>query len=110
MDAFSTGVILGRVVGDVFRRRKRQLPSTIVTSLSIHMRLNLLASGRFLIMLPVRMVRHRAHRAWLRALNIDLSDSSAPVAAITVRKRNAGGVLRLFQEGCRKIAHEMKTS
>lgn len=99
---------LGRVVGDVFRKRKLQLPCTIVTTLSIHMRLNLLTSGRFLTMLPARMVRHRAHRAWLRALNIDLSDSSAPVAAITVRKRSAGGALNIFQKACREVAHEMQ--
>lgn len=101
---------LGRVVGDVFRHRKLPLPSTVVTTLSIHMRLNLLASGRFLTMLPARMVRHRAHKAWLRALNIDLSDSAAPVAAITVRKRSAGGALKLFQKACRDVAHEMQTS
>ncbi len=38
---------LGRVVGDVFRRRKPELPSTIVTTLSIHMRLNLLSAGSY---------------------------------------------------------------
>lgn len=98
---------LGRVVGDVFQRRKLELPSTIVTTLSIHMRLNLLASGRFLTMLPERMAQHRAHRAWLRALNIDLSDSSAPIGAITLRKRSASGALKLFQQACREAAHEM---
>lgn len=50
---------LGRVVADVFQRRKLELPATIATTLSIYMRLNLLAGGRFLTMLPARMVRHR---------------------------------------------------
>jgi DNA-binding transcriptional LysR family regulator len=92
---------LGRVVGDVFRRRKLDLPAAVVTTLSIYMRLNLLASGRFLTMLPERMARHRANRAWLRALSIDLPDSSGPIALITVKRRRVGGALKLFQKVCR---------
>lgn len=92
---------LGRVVVDVFRQRKLPLPPSIVTTLSVHMRLNLLASGRFLTMLPERMVRQRANRAWLRAIDIDLPESRGPIASITVKKRNAGGALKLFQQACR---------
>jgi len=92
---------LGRVVVDVFQRQKLSLPPAIVTTLSVHMRLNLLASGRFLTMLPERMVRQRANRAWLRALDIDLPESRGPIASITVKKRNVGGVLKLFQQACR---------
>jgi DNA-binding transcriptional LysR family regulator len=92
---------LGRVVVDVFRRRKLSLPPVIVTTLSVHMRLNLLASGRFLTMLPARMVRQRANHAWLRALDIDLPESSGPIASITVKKRSIGGALKLFQQACR---------
>jgi len=92
---------LGRVVVDVFRRRKLSLPSAVVTTLSVHMRLNLLASGRFLTMLPARMVRQRANRAWLRALDIDLPESAGPIASITVKKRSIGGALKLFQQACR---------
>jgi DNA-binding transcriptional LysR family regulator len=65
------------------------------------MRLNLLASGRFLTMLPERMVRQRANRAWLRALDIDLPEIRGPIASITVKKRNVGGALKLFQQACR---------
>ena len=92
---------LGRVVVDVFRRRKLELPATVVTTLSIHMRLNLLAGGRFLTMLPLRMVRQRANRAWLRALSIDFPDSAGPIALITVKHRSIGGALKLFQKACR---------
>jgi DNA-binding transcriptional LysR family regulator len=66
------------------------------------MRLNLLASGRFLTMLPLHMVRQRANKAWLRALSIDLSDSAGPIAAITVRNRSVGGAMKLFKQACRQ--------
>ena len=93
---------LGRIVGDVFRRQKLDLPKAVVTTLSIHMRLNMLASGRFLTMLPSRMVRQRANKAWLRALPIDLPGSAGPVASMTIKKRSIGGALRLFQDACRE--------
>lgn len=92
---------LGRVVADLFRRRKLELPAAVVSSLSIHMRLNLLASGRFLTMLPERMVRQAAHKSWLRALSIDLPDSAGAIATLTVRRRKASGALDLFLKACR---------
>jgi DNA-binding transcriptional LysR family regulator len=98
---------LGRVVVDVFRQRNLPLPPAIVTTLSIHMRLSLLASGRFLTMLPARMVRQPANRAWLRALDIDLPESSGPIASITMKKRSIGGATKLFQQACRDADREI---
>ena len=102
MDLSLDNSFLGRVVGQVFRRHKLNLPSAVVTTLSIHMRLNLLASGAFLTMLPTYMLTQPAHRAWLRALPIDLSGSAGPIAAITVKNRSMGGALKLFQQACRE--------
>jgi DNA-binding transcriptional LysR family regulator len=87
---------LGRLVDDAFRRRKLKLPQAAVTTISIYMRLNLLATGRFLSILPVTMLRHPSNRAWLRALPIDLSDTAGPVASITLKKRRTAGAVKLF--------------
>jgi DNA-binding transcriptional LysR family regulator len=89
---------LGRVVVELFGRRGLPLPSCVVTTVSISMRLNLLACGGFLSVLPLTMLRHRSNSAWLRALNVDLSDSSAPIALISVKNRRGGGAVRLFQQ------------
>jgi DNA-binding transcriptional LysR family regulator len=98
---------LGRIVVDVFRHRKLELPPTVVTTLSISMRLALLASERFLTMLPTTMLRQRAHRAWLRALKVDLSDSAGPIALITVKRRRSGGPLKLFEDASRAVCREV---
>jgi DNA-binding transcriptional LysR family regulator len=91
---------LGRLVGDVFRRRKLELPRAIVTTISVYMRLNLLAGAEFLTILPIGMEQHRSNRAWLRALDVDLSDSSGPIAGITLRKRHMAGATKLFLKSC----------
>jgi DNA-binding transcriptional LysR family regulator len=93
---------LGRVVVDVFRRRKLDYPAAVVTTLSIYLRLNLVANGEFLTMLPARMTRFRSNSAWLRALDIDLPDSAGTVAAITLKKRRVGGAVELFRKACRQ--------
>ena len=97
-------LFLGRIVVDLFRRRKLPLPPTVATTISIYMRLNLLATGGFLTVLPLTMLRHRSNEAWLRALDVDLSDSfPSPVAAITLRKRHSGGAARLFLQASVEI-------
>lgn len=98
---------LGRVVIDLFHRRKLALPPAVVTTISIHMRLDLLATGGFLTILPAQMLRSPAHRAWLRALDVDMHDSSQPIASITLRKRRTGGAVRLFEQASLEVCKAM---
>jgi DNA-binding transcriptional LysR family regulator len=88
----------GRIMVDLFRRKKLPFPSTVVTSNSVSMRLSLVASGRFLTVLPAQLLRDRSNRTWLRGLDIDLGDSSQPNASITLKKRRSGGALTLFKQ------------
>jgi DNA-binding transcriptional LysR family regulator len=98
---------LGRVVVDLFRRRKLPLPPAVVTTISIHMRLDLLASGGFITILPAQMLRSPAQRAWLRAADVDLRDSLQPIAAITLKKRRVGGAVKLFEQASLEICKNM---
>jgi DNA-binding transcriptional LysR family regulator len=95
---------LGRVITDLFARRGLSRPKPLVTTVSVHMQLNLVAGGDILAILPARIVTYPANRTWLRALAIDLPDSSGPIAAVTVRGRRLAGPVPLFQQACRDIA------
>ena len=77
-----------------------------MTTISIYMRLNLLANGGFLTVLPTPMLRQRSSRAWLRALDVDLGDNFVP-ALITVKKRRSAGAVKLFQEASRAVCKEV---
>jgi DNA-binding transcriptional LysR family regulator len=94
---------LGRTGAELFQRHRLPLPPTAVTTVSIYMRLNLLASSRFLTLLPMQILRMRSSSAWLRALNVDLGDTSAPIASITLKGRRAGGAVQLFQQASREV-------
>lgn len=93
---------LGLIVADIFRRNKLEWPRSIVTAISIHMRVNLLASGNFISVLPTTILRHRGNSAWLRALDVDLNEVG-PIAAITLKKRRPPGALKLFLETSRRV-------
>lgn len=94
---------LGRLVGEVFKRRGIPVPEPVVRSVSIYMRLNLLSGGRFLTILPLSMLRHPMNRNWLVALDVDLSGSAGPVGAITLKARREPGRLRLFKQAAHRI-------
>ncbi|MGY4154299.1 MULTISPECIES: LysR family transcriptional regulator [Bradyrhizobium] len=98
---------LGRTGVELFRRHNLPLPPTTVTTISIYMRLNLLASSRFITLLPMQILRMRSSSAWLRALNVDLGDTSAPIALITLKGRRAGGGVKLFQEASREVCQAL---
>ena len=87
----------GWVVADLFARNRLTLPAAAVTTTSIYLRLNLLASSRLVSVLPLELLRHPSNRAWLRALNVDLADSPAPIALISLKNRPCVGAARLFQ-------------
>jgi DNA-binding transcriptional LysR family regulator len=100
---------LGRIVVDLFQHKGIEMPRAVVTTLSIYMRLGLLASGQFLTILPRTALRHPANRSWMRELNVDLGDSTAPIAAITIKKRRVAGPVRLFQEASSQLCSEIES-
>jgi hypothetical protein len=79
------------------------MPRSIVTTISIHMRVNLLASADFISVRPTTLLRHPGNSAWLRALEVNLDETAPPVAATTLKKRRPPGALRLFQEASRSV-------
>jgi DNA-binding transcriptional LysR family regulator len=100
---------LGRIVADIFRRKKLEWPRSIVTTISIHMRVNLLATGDFISVLPTTILRHQGNSAWLRALEVNLGEAG-PIASITLKKRRPAGALKLFQETSRRVSKTFAAS
>jgi DNA-binding transcriptional LysR family regulator len=98
---------LGRIVEDLFRRQKLRVPAAAATTISIYMRLSLLATGNFLTILPRTLLQHRSNKSWLRALNVDLRDNPSSVAAVSLKKRNSSGAVRLFHQASVEFCNQM---
>jgi DNA-binding transcriptional LysR family regulator len=98
---------LGRIVAEMFYSRNLPLPPTAVTTISVHMRLNLLATGDFLTVLPLQMMQYPTNKAWLRALDVDLHDSVQPIASVTLKRRRPGTTLALFTNEAVEVSERM---
>jgi DNA-binding transcriptional LysR family regulator len=101
---------LGRIIVEMFNSRGLPVPATAVTTISVHMRLNLLATGDFLTVLPLQILQYPTNKAWLRALDVDLHDSVQPIASITLKRRRGGSALSLFETEAREVSKRMATS
>ncbi|MDU7520738.1 MAG: LysR family transcriptional regulator [Roseomonas mucosa] len=94
---------LGRLVAAAFRREGLPLPPASVTSVSIAMRLSLIAGGRYLSMLPRTMLYHPTNASWLRALDVTVEDSEGAIAALTLKRRWMPGPVGLFLEAVKTV-------
>jgi DNA-binding transcriptional LysR family regulator len=96
--------LVGSVAMKAFRACGLDYPRTAVFSDSPHVRLNLLATGRFLSIFPVSALRFPARRSDVRVLPVDLPLVRVPVGIVTLKNRTLGPVAQLFIEHAREIA------
>jgi DNA-binding transcriptional LysR family regulator len=99
--------LTGTIVVEAFRANGLAVPrATIVTS-STPARHSLIASGRFLTVLPAFVLSRRAKEAAPRALPIDLPNVSRPIALITWKNRTPSPVAQLFIDCARDMARSL---
>jgi DNA-binding transcriptional LysR family regulator len=93
--------------GQAFSAHGLKLPRARVTSFSAAIRMQLLATGRFLTIMPGSMLRHNAGRWDLKALPIALDALTFPVAIFKLRHRTTSPVVQKFVEQLRAAAKSM---
>jgi len=86
----------GGVIADIFRANGIEPPRLTVSTLSIHAQNELLATGRFLTVLPSFMLRVRGQRLRLNELPVALPNAPMPIGLITVRNRTLTPTAQLF--------------
>jgi len=97
------------LVGEAFRAIGLEPPKTSVATASLNLRKRLLATGRFLTMLPGYSVKLRDRSPPLKAVPVKLPDSrAAAIAVVTLRNRTLSPAARLFIETIRTIAKQLK--
>jgi DNA-binding transcriptional LysR family regulator len=97
----------GAWVVDAFRANGLELPRATVITLSMHMRNNLLATGRFLTMLPGHMLKFKSKHQHLKQLNVELPATSWPVGLITLRNRTVTPTAKLFMDSARLLVNQV---
>jgi DNA-binding transcriptional LysR family regulator len=93
----------GSFQAEVFRARGLAPPRLAVSTLSINLRNELLATGRFLAIVPGFHLRLPRPHPFLRTLPVELPDTRVPIAITTLKNRAPSSAAQLFIEHVRAI-------
>jgi DNA-binding transcriptional LysR family regulator len=95
--------VLGPAYLEVFRASGLDYPRTSVFAAPPGVRLNLLATGRFLTIAPISVLR-LSKRPGIKVLPVKLQYASVPVGIITLKNRTLSPVAQLFIDEAREVA------
>jgi len=95
---------IGALAIEIFRSSGLKPPRPTVTTLSLSMRTRLVATGRYLTLLPGYALSPAGKHPSLRALPVDLPHSRATVAIVTMRGRTLSPLAELFIKTVRAVA------
>jgi DNA-binding transcriptional LysR family regulator len=95
------------LVENAFRRKGLEPPQPKVTTYSIQLRLQLLASGKYLTVFTDSTVRHSADRWSLKIVPIDLGPR-LPVVAVTLKHRTLPPAAELFIDEVRMATKALR--
>jgi DNA-binding transcriptional LysR family regulator len=93
----------GSLVAAAFQASGLKLPQGKVVSFSLHLRNRLLATGRYLTVMPRSFLRFIDVPASLKELPVKLPIESRPVAIVSLKDRTLSPVARLFIDCAREI-------
>ena len=92
-----------RILADAMRAGGLDSPRATMVTNSPEVRINLLATARFLTIFSTSSLRYPGYTA-LRALAVDLPMSHVPIGIVTLKNRTLSPVARLFIEYARELA------
>ena len=75
---------------------KAFMPKIAMKTISVHLRANNVATGRFITTFPRSVLELYAGRFGLKALPVELPDSVWPVKIATLRKRTLSPIVERF--------------
>jgi DNA-binding transcriptional LysR family regulator len=107
---FPPNQVVMALIKEAFEAHRLQLPPERVSAASILLRNQLLASGRFLTMLPDSVLRYTARQWSLKVLPIKLRIRPWPIAILTLKNRTLSPVVQLFIENLRAVAKSLPAS
>jgi DNA-binding transcriptional LysR family regulator len=96
--------VVGSVAMEAFRARGIDYPRPSAVTVSPDVRMSLLATGRFLTIVPASALRFPAARPEIKVLPIELPMACLPVGIVILKNRTLSPVARLFIEQAHEVA------
>jgi len=92
------------VVADAFRALGLGLPRISLDTFSVHLRANLLATGPYITVFPLSVLRTYGPRFSFKALPVDFPSRPWPVTIVTLKHRTLSPVVERFIDCAREVA------
>jgi DNA-binding transcriptional LysR family regulator len=96
--------VIGSIVMDAFRASGLDYPRVSVVTDCPHMRISLLATGRFVTIFPASAFRFLTKRSELKILPVELPTARRPNGIVTLKNRALSPVAKLFMDCAREVA------
>jgi DNA-binding transcriptional LysR family regulator len=100
--------LFGSVVVQAFRSRGLDYPRASVICFSFEVRNSLVASGRYLTVVPQSLIRLPSRRPGIKILPVQLPTPYMPIGLVTLRDRDVGPVARIFMKEAKALASELQ--
>jgi DNA-binding transcriptional LysR family regulator len=97
----------GSVIAEAFQAHGCGLPRTAVIASTVPVRDALLASGRFITIVPDSVLKFPTKNTAIRRLPIELPTARRPIAIVTLKNRSLNPVTQVFVEACREVAKSL---
>ena len=94
----------GALILEIFRTKNLKPPQPAVVSLSVQLTVSLIASGRFVGVLPNSVAQFNKERTGLRLLPIELGSARFAFGIITVKDRTLSPLAELFINCAKDVA------
>jgi DNA-binding transcriptional LysR family regulator len=96
--------VIGSILTQAFRASGLDYPHVTVVTDSPHMRISLLATGRFVTVFPASALRFLTRRSELKVLPVELPMARRPNGIVTLKNRALSPVAKLFIDCAREVA------
>jgi len=104
---FPTSNVTSSFEARAFQSRGLAVPRKAIATYSMHLRLHLLATGRYVTIMHESVARYNAAQRSIKVLNIDLN-LPTPIAIFTLKHRTQSPVVHRFVECMRAVAKAQK--
>ena len=91
---------------DAFRASGVDYPRATVVTVTPEVRISLLASGRFVTIVPASALRFPGNSPQLKALPVELPIARVPNGIFTLKNRTLNPTAQLFIETAREVAKQ----
>jgi DNA-binding transcriptional LysR family regulator len=96
-------LVVDAILEEAFEAHGLKAPAANVVTSFILMRNHLLATGRFITVLPNSVLRYNSKQWALRALPIKLRTEPMPIAIVSLKNRTKSPAVKLFAEHLRTV-------